>query len=65
MPPFESFLNKSVDKNRHIHKILEIIQPGDIVYGTVLQRSSSGLLIKVLCTGEPLVRYLGDITIKV
>lgn len=45
--------------------INQAIQPGDVVYGKVLARYSNGLTVKVLCTGEPIVRYLADVNIKV
>ncbi|CAD7085537.1 unnamed protein product [Hermetia illucens] len=64
MPPYEAFLSKSIDKSKHVAEILEVIQPGDIIYGMVLSRTAYGVVVKVLCTGEPVFRYLADITIK-
>lgn len=64
MPPFEAFLSKYADKSKHIPQILEVIQPGDIIYGIVSSRSTTGVMIKPLCTGEPVYRYLADVNIK-
>ena len=65
MPPYESFLTKNYDKVTHLNHALGGVRPGDIVYGQVISRSSSFCMIRVFCTGEPLIRYLVDVPIKV
>uniref|UniRef100_W8BSP3 Tetratricopeptide repeat protein 14 n=3 Tax=Ceratitis capitata TaxID=7213 RepID=W8BSP3_CERCA len=62
LPPYELFVNKNKDKQKRFRCVLEIIKPGDIIYCMVTKPTSG--MVKPLCLGEPMVRYLSDIPIK-
>lgn len=65
MPPYEYFINTSAeDKFKVCHSTLEAVKPGSIVYGVISKPFPNGMLVKVLCTREPLIRYLADLNLK-
>ncbi|XP_055905074.1 tetratricopeptide repeat protein 14 homolog isoform X2 [Eupeodes corollae] len=65
LPPYEYFLNTAgQEKSKVCHSTLDAVKPGHIVYGIVTKTTATAILVKVLCTREPLVRYLADINVK-
>ncbi|XP_054746912.1 tetratricopeptide repeat protein 14 homolog [Anastrepha obliqua] len=62
LPPYELFVNKNKDKQKSCHCVLEAIKPGDIIYCLVTKPATN--MVKPLCIGEPMVRYLNDVPIK-
>ncbi|XP_037034015.1 tetratricopeptide repeat protein 14 homolog isoform X1 [Bradysia coprophila] len=64
MPPYDSFFFEKMDKSQRLKHVYSLLQIGDVVYGTVHNKINSGMFVKLLCTGEPTVRFLGDLTIR-
>ncbi|XP_063529686.1 tetratricopeptide repeat protein 14 homolog isoform X3 [Cydia strobilella] len=62
MPPFETFLN--VDKSARLRHFFENVKTGELVIGAVINRTASGMMLKVLCTAGPTSRYVADINVK-
>lgn len=69
VPPYEMFINKNQDKAKIVRRILEFIEPGDVIYGIVTRSKSSTstapVIVKPLCTGGACVRLLYYSNIKV
>lgn len=72
IPPYEMVMDRQrmPDGSKILQHILKFMQPGDIIYGTVIRGKSSmtstvPVLVKALCTGEPNVRLLADTNLKV
>ncbi|EDW84175.2 uncharacterized protein Dwil_GK13280 [Drosophila willistoni] len=63
-PPYEYFLNLRGDKHNAWVRRMECLKPGDIVFASVVKVASNRLMVKPLCTDEPLHHYLSDIPIK-
>lgn len=63
LPPYELFVNRNKDKQKRCPCILKNINPGDIMYCSVTKPITN--MVKPLCMGEPMVRYLNDLPIKV
>ncbi|XP_014095594.2 tetratricopeptide repeat protein 14 homolog isoform X1 [Bactrocera oleae] len=62
LPPYELFVNRNKDKQKRCRCILKNINPGDIIYCMVTKLTTN--MVKTLCMGEPMVRYLNDLPIK-
>lgn len=72
IPSFEMVVDRQLmpDKVKFLRHVLEFVQQGDIVYGTVVRgktstTSTAPVLVKVLCTAEPNVRLFIDTNLKV
>lgn len=64
-PPYEFFLSAK-DKRKAWTQRLESLKQGDIIYASVVKVTSAvRLMVKPLCTAEPVHSYLADIPIKV
>ncbi|KAJ6648453.1 Tetratricopeptide repeat protein 14 like, partial [Pseudolycoriella hygida] len=64
MPPYDSFFFDKMDKAKRLKHIYSLLRVGDIVYGTVHNKINSGMFVKLLCTGDPTVRFLSDLNIR-
>ncbi|XP_022815228.1 tetratricopeptide repeat protein 14 homolog isoform X2 [Spodoptera litura] len=62
MPPFETFL--SVDKLARLRHFFDNVKTGELIIGAVINRTTSGMMLKVLCTAGPTSRYVADINVK-
>ncbi|EDV43010.2 uncharacterized protein Dana_GF18266, isoform B [Drosophila ananassae] len=63
-PPYEFFLSAK-DKRKAWTQRLESLKQGDIIYASVVKVTSAvRLMVKPLCTAEPVHSYLADIPIK-
>ncbi|XP_013133756.1 PREDICTED: tetratricopeptide repeat protein 14 homolog isoform X5 [Papilio polytes] len=62
MPPFETFLN--VDKSARLRHFFENVKTGELIIGAVINRTQSGMMLKVLCTAGPTSRFVADINVK-
>ncbi|XP_063891386.1 tetratricopeptide repeat protein 14 homolog isoform X2 [Helicoverpa armigera] len=62
MPPFETFLN--VDKSARLRHFFDNVKTGELIIGAVINRTASGMMLKVLCTAGPTSRYVADINVK-
>uniref|UniRef100_A0A0A1WNQ3 Tetratricopeptide repeat protein 14 homolog n=4 Tax=Zeugodacus cucurbitae TaxID=28588 RepID=A0A0A1WNQ3_ZEUCU len=62
LPPYELFVNRNKDKQKRCRCILKNINSGDIIYCMATKPTTN--MVKPLCTGEPMVRYLNDLPIK-
>ncbi|CAH0726464.1 unnamed protein product, partial [Brenthis ino] len=62
MPPFETFLN--VDKSARLRHFFDNVKTGELIIGAVINRTASGMMLKVLCTAAPTPRYVADINVK-
>ncbi|XP_053600991.1 tetratricopeptide repeat protein 14 homolog [Plodia interpunctella] len=62
MPPFETFLN--VDKSARLRHFFDNVRTGELIIGAVINRTASGMMLKVLCTAGPTSRYVADINVK-
>ncbi|XP_075992008.1 uncharacterized protein LOC142987248 isoform X5 [Anticarsia gemmatalis] len=62
MPPFETFLN--VDKPARLRHFFDNVKTGELIIGAVINRTASGMMLKVLCTAGPTSRYVADINVK-
>ncbi|XP_059059280.1 tetratricopeptide repeat protein 14 homolog isoform X1 [Achroia grisella] len=62
MPPFETFLN--VDKAARLRHFFDNVKTGELIIGAVINRTASGMMLKVLCTAGPTSRYVADINVK-
>ncbi|XP_021205683.2 tetratricopeptide repeat protein 14 homolog isoform X4 [Bombyx mandarina] len=62
MPPFETFLN--VDKTARLRHFFDNVKTGELIIGAVINRTASGMMLKVLCTAGPTSRYVADINVK-
>ncbi|XP_039948367.1 tetratricopeptide repeat protein 14 homolog [Bactrocera tryoni] len=62
LPPYELFVNRNKDKQKRCRCIMKNINPGDIIYCMVTKPNIT--MVKTLCMGEPMVRYLNDLPIK-
>ncbi|KAL4715077.1 hypothetical protein ACJJTC_012124 [Scirpophaga incertulas] len=62
MPPFETFLN--VDKSARLRHFFDNVKTGELIIGAVINRTASGMMLKVLCTAGPISRYVADINVK-
>ncbi|XP_048484950.1 tetratricopeptide repeat protein 14 homolog isoform X3 [Plutella xylostella] len=62
MPPFETFLN--VDKSARLRHFFDNVKTGELIIGAVINRTTSGMMLKVLCTAGPTSRYVADINVK-
>ncbi|XP_026324321.1 tetratricopeptide repeat protein 14 homolog isoform X2 [Hyposmocoma kahamanoa] len=62
MPPFETFL--SVDKSARLRHFFDNVKTGELIIGAVINRTASGMMLKVLCTAGPTSRYVADINVK-
>ncbi|RVE53334.1 hypothetical protein evm_002167 [Chilo suppressalis] len=62
MPPFETFLN--VDKVARLRHFFDNVKTGELIIGAVINRTASGMMLKVLCTAGPTSRYVADINVK-
>lgn len=64
-PPYEFFLSAK-DKRKAWTQRLESLKQGDIIYASVIKVTSTvRLMVKPLCTAEPVHSYLADIPMKV
>ncbi|KAI5635391.1 tetratricopeptide repeat domain-containing protein [Phthorimaea operculella] len=63
MPPFETFLN--VDKSARLRHFFDNVKRGELIIGAVINRTASGMMLKVLCTAGPTSRYVADINVKI
>lgn len=41
------------------------VKTGELIIGAVINRTASGMMLKVLCTAGPTSRYVADINVKV
>lgn len=41
------------------------MKTGELIIGAVINRTASGMMLKVLCTAGPTSRYVADINVKV
>lgn len=41
------------------------MKTGELIIGAVINRTASGMMLKVLCTAAPTPRYVADINVKV
>lgn len=41
------------------------VKIGDLILGTIVSKTTSGMMLKVLCTAGSTVRYVADINVKV
>ncbi|KAJ3634116.1 hypothetical protein MTP99_011023 [Tenebrio molitor] len=64
MPPFETYLN--VDKQNRLKYFFKNVKVGDLIIGTIVSKTQSGMMLKVLCTAGPgvTVTYAADINVK-
>ncbi|XP_063914100.1 uncharacterized protein DDB_G0284459 isoform X2 [Zophobas morio] len=64
MPPFETYLN--VDKQNRLKYFFKNVKVGDLIIGTIVSKTQSGMMLKVLCTAGPGVNiiYAADINVK-
>ncbi|KOB65341.1 Tetratricopeptide repeat protein 14 [Operophtera brumata] len=62
MPPFETFL--TVDKSARLRHFFDNVKTGELIIGAVINRTASGMMLKVLCTAGPTSRYVADINVK-
>ncbi|KAF5306630.1 hypothetical protein FQA39_LY08819 [Lamprigera yunnana] len=64
MPSFETYLN--VDKQSRLKYFFETISIGNLILGTIVSKTQSGMMLKVLCTvgADASVRYVADINVK-
>ncbi|EFA03920.2 tetratricopeptide repeat protein 14 homolog isoform X2 [Tribolium castaneum] len=64
MPPFETFLN--VDKQQRLKYFFKSVKVGDLIIGTIVSKTQSGMMLKVLCTAGPgpNIIYAADINVK-
>lgn len=44
---------------------LQQVKKGDYILGTIANKTPSGMMLKVLCTLGPRMRYVADINVKV
>lgn len=45
--------------------LLQHVKNGDLILGTIVSKTTSGMMLKVLCTAGSTVRYVADINVKV
>lgn len=45
--------------------LLQNVKTGELIIGAVINRTASGMMLKVLCTSGPTSRYVADINVKV
>uniref|UniRef100_A0A1A9WSF1 Adenylate kinase active site lid domain-containing protein n=1 Tax=Glossina brevipalpis TaxID=37001 RepID=A0A1A9WSF1_9MUSC len=68
VPSYEIVMSHKQDKTKILRRVLESLQPGDIIYAIVIRSkssiSSAPIVVKPLCTGEPCVHILKDSNIK-
>uniref|UniRef100_A0A1A9Z9X2 TPR_REGION domain-containing protein n=1 Tax=Glossina pallidipes TaxID=7398 RepID=A0A1A9Z9X2_GLOPL len=68
VPSYEIVMPHKQDKTKILRRVLESLQPGDIIYAIVIRSkssiSSAPIVVKPLCTGEPCVHILRDSNIK-
>ncbi|XP_046987706.1 tetratricopeptide repeat protein 14 homolog isoform X2 [Schistocerca americana] len=62
MPPYEAFID--LDKQSRLMHFLENLQRGDVVFCSIVSKSVSGLMLKVLCSDGEQQRYVSDINVK-
>lgn len=64
MPPLETYIN--VDKQKRLEYFFENVKRGDLILGTIASKTTSGMMLKVLCTCgiEANFRYAADINVK-
>ncbi|KAL5281510.1 TTC14 family protein [Megaselia abdita] len=64
MPPFECFIKKEVERSKYVHSTLSTLNKGDLVYCVVTSKTSAGIFVKPLCTGNQTLRILEDLNLK-
>ncbi|KAK9738006.1 Tetratricopeptide repeat [Popillia japonica] len=64
MPPLETYLN--VDKQQRLKYFFENVKIGNLILGTIISKTQSGMMLKVLCTTGigATVHYVADINVK-
>lgn len=64
MPPFETYIN--VDKQSRLKYFFETVRIGSLILGTIVSKTQSGMMLKVLCTvgTDTSVHYVADINVK-
>ncbi|XP_069698130.1 zinc finger CCCH domain-containing protein 13 isoform X1 [Periplaneta americana] len=62
MPPYDTFL--TLDKASRVKRFFQITKKGDIIIGSILSKSVSGMMLKVLCTDGEGARCVSDLNIK-
>ncbi|GJQ66979.1 hypothetical protein Trydic_g7979 [Trypoxylus dichotomus] len=64
MPPLETYLN--VDKQARLKYFFENVKIGHLILGTIISKTQSGMMLKVLCTTGigATVYYVADINVK-
>ncbi|XP_031344826.1 tetratricopeptide repeat protein 14-like isoform X3 [Photinus pyralis] len=64
MPPFETYIN--VDKPSRLKYFFETVRIGSLILGTIVSKTQSGMMLKVLCTVgmDASVHYVADINVK-
>lgn len=68
MPPFECFVKKEKDvsfRSKYVHATLSTLKKCDLVYCVVTNKSSAGIIVKPLCTGNQTFKILEDLNLKV
>ncbi|XP_017777148.1 PREDICTED: tetratricopeptide repeat protein 14 isoform X2 [Nicrophorus vespilloides] len=64
IPSLETYIN--VDKQSRLKYFRDSVKIGHLILGTIVSKTQSGMMLKVLCTsgvGEP-VHYVADINVK-
>ncbi|XP_059618896.1 tetratricopeptide repeat protein 14 homolog isoform X2 [Phlebotomus argentipes] len=62
IPLLETFL--PLDKSGRTKHFYNNIQPGDLVFATIMNKSAPGYILKVACTAGSRNRFVQDLTIK-
>ncbi|ALC45672.1 CG6621 [Drosophila busckii] len=64
-PPYEYYMNIKDKRMAYAHR-MSVLKQGDIICATVLKiiTNANRIIVKPLCTAEPLHYYLADIPIK-
>lgn len=45
--------------------VLQNVKTGELIIGAVINRTASGMMLKVLCTSGLTSRYVADVNVKV
>nr|CAD7457940.1 unnamed protein product [Timema tahoe] len=62
LPAYESFIQ--IDKQGKVRHFFQLVKPGDCIIGSIITKSVSGLLLKVICVDGEFARNVADLGIK-
>ncbi|PNF37896.1 hypothetical protein B7P43_G06205 [Cryptotermes secundus] len=62
MPPYDVFI--SLDKPSRVKHFFQTLKKGDIIIASVLTKSVSGMMLKVLCTDGEGAKCVADVNVK-